>query len=111
MRAGLLDRRVRLESPVETIGALGEVTRTWTPVATVWARRVPQGAAERLIGHELVAEANLLWSLRWRDDVNPKWRLIDSDDRVHRIVSVQEGSGRHEELLVATTIEEPERGS
>lgn len=108
MNAGKLDRRITILRCVESKGSSGEILRDWTELASAWARRVPQGAAEKLLGRELVSESSVLWSIRWRDDVTSEMR-IKFDGRQHQILGVYEGQERHAELLILTTIEEPER--
>lgn len=48
MRAGLLDKRVALQSPGGSRDAVGERTTTWTTVATVWAQIEPLSAKEQI---------------------------------------------------------------
>jgi len=111
IRAGQLDRRIAIQAPHETVGASGVVSTEWLPLSppVTYARKLSASAATRVLGSERVTDASVVWSIRYRDDVNTKCRLVH-DGRNYRITSTAEGTGRGEELLVITEIEEPERG-
>ncbi len=77
MRAGPLDRRVTLQRPTEVQSASGEAQVTWADEGTVWAGRRDVRAREFLAGQQTSAEVEAIFTIRWRDDVGPKWRLLE----------------------------------
>lgn len=109
MRAGRLDRRVKVLSRVEQKNAsTGEIVPVWVPMNTYWARRVPKGAAERVLGRELVSEETTVWSFRYNTNIDAKKRLQYASEQ-YRILGVYEGNDRRDEILVLTIKEDPER--
>jgi SPP1 family predicted phage head-tail adaptor len=77
MRAGRLNHRVTIQALSGTRNAMGEVERTFTPLATVW------GAVEPLRGEELTTAQKISASIttrvvmRYRTDVNAKCRIVN----------------------------------
>ena len=98
LRAGLLDRRIRLERRFEETDASGQVLVRWLPLATVWARVEPLRGGEGFGQQQWVATGDVRFTIRWRDDVTPLHRVVH-DDRTYDVVSVAE-DGRREALLV-----------
>lgn len=80
MGAGGLDRRVRLERPVETQDSTGGPVTTWHLVATIWAGKRDVSAREYFSADSQRGEADTAWTIRWRDDVQNKWRLVHGGD-------------------------------
>ena len=98
LRAGLLDRRVRLERRVEETDDSGQSRARWLPLAEVWARVEPLGGREDFGQEQWVATGDVRFTIRWRDDVTPLHRVVH-DGREYDVVSVAE-DGRCEALLV-----------
>jgi SPP1 family predicted phage head-tail adaptor len=98
VRAGLLDRRVRLERRLEETDNSGQSVPRWLPLAEVWARVEPLGGREGFGQHQFVATGDLRFTIRWRDDVTPLHRVIH-DGVAYDVVSVAE-DGRREALLI-----------
>jgi SPP1 family predicted phage head-tail adaptor len=98
VRAGLLDRRVRLDRRHEETDDSGQSVVRWLPLATVWARVEPLGGREGFGQQQWVASGEVRFTIRWRDDVTPLHRVVH-DGREYDVVSVAE-DGRCEALLV-----------
>jgi SPP1 family predicted phage head-tail adaptor len=98
VRAGLLDRRVRLERRHEGTDDSGQSVVRWLPLADVWARVEPLGGREGFGQQQWVASGEVRFTIRWRDDVTPLHRVVH-DGREYDVVSVAE-DGRREALLV-----------
>jgi SPP1 family predicted phage head-tail adaptor len=98
LRAGLLDRRVRLERRVEETDASGQSVPRWLPLAEVWARVEPLGGREGFGQQQFVATGDLRFTIRWRNDVTPLHRVVH-DDVPYDVMSVAE-DGRREALLI-----------
>lgn len=98
MRAGKLDRRVRIERETVTRDDHGGQVQAWELVATVWAQVVP------LRGQALVQSAQLMpgvetkFVMRWREGVTAADRLV-YDGENYQILHLAE-IGRREGLEI-----------
>jgi SPP1 family predicted phage head-tail adaptor len=98
LRAGELDRRVKLERLFAETQPDGQVVEKYQEVARLWARVEPLGGREGFGQQQFVATGDVRFTIRWRDDVTPLERIV-WDGREYDIVSVAE-EGRREGLLV-----------
>ena len=98
VRAGLLDRQVRLERRFEEADDSGQAVVRWLPLATVWARVELLGGREGFGAQQFVATGDLRFTIRWRDDVTPLHRVVH-EDVAYDVVTVAE-DGRREALLI-----------
>lgn len=98
LRAGLLDRRVRLERRQEETDDSGQSVARWLPLAEVWARVEPLGGREGFGQQQFVATGDVRFTIRWRDDVTPLHRVV-YDGQEFDVVSVAE-DGRREAILI-----------
>jgi len=92
MRAGVLDRRITLQSRTVTQSDSGEEVVTWVDLATVWAQKVENRGAERFVAQQLVGKAVKTFRFRWSDaveDVTVKDQLVH-DGRSFDILDVRE---------------------
>ena len=97
---GEMRERITLEMLVRIADEAGGATRSWTPVATVWARATPlssgvDGGAERQR-----LRRRYEFRLRYRDDVDHETR-VTFKGRAFDIVSLQTVAERNR-LLVLT---------
>lgn len=101
MRAGKISRRIVLQSfTAGTTGDPSPAAGTWTTVATVWAERLDPKGIERAVGSMVqAAEATQGYSIRYRSDVDPTWRLKDGSE-IWRIEAVLPGQTRDRELIL-----------
>lgn len=74
MRIGKLDQQIILQSLSET-NTTGELVRSWATVATVWAHVISQHGQEALEAARINAHAVVRVQIRYRTDVDVKWRL------------------------------------
>lgn len=82
VEAGALDRRIQIQTVVETKDAAGDViASTWSDVFKLWAKRVPRSA-----GQERSIQAGVLREFDVRFDVRdgPKARSIAPE--THRVL-------------------------
>ena len=98
VRAGLLDRRVRLERRHEETDESGQSVVRWLPLGLAWARVEPLGGREGFGQQQWVASGEVRFTLRWRDDLTPLHRIVH-EGREYDVVSVAD-DGRREALLV-----------
>lgn len=101
MRAGDLDRQVRLERFTETRDAFNNPVEAWTTLATVRAAVEYIRDGERWTAQEVGAAATLRFRIRYSStvaDLNAKDRLIYDGDTFN-IMAVKE-IGRREGLEI-----------
>lgn len=98
IRAGLLDRRIRLERRIDRVDDVGQVVSDWVLRAEVWARVEPIAGRESYGEQQFVATGDLRFTIRWRDDVTPLERVV-YDGRDYDVLSVVE-TGRREGLVI-----------
>lgn len=77
--AGNLDRRVRIDRRVKGSNSRGEVTYSWTPVATVWAQKNPLRGREFFAAAQAQSEVTTRWRIRWRKGVDETMRVVELD--------------------------------
>ena len=76
MRIGKLNKRVILQSPVETRDDHGGYAESWTDVATVWAAIEPLRGQELYNAQQMNALASVKIRIRPYPGLTPKWRVI-----------------------------------
>ncbi len=90
MRAGKLDRRLRILRQIETgRDGLNQPIIEWGPVARVWAQARPNRGAERFEAQQVTGTAMMTFHIRYRADLTVKDR-IDYDGKVWDINDVRE---------------------
>lgn len=89
MKAGRLDRRIRIEREGETVNEYGTVEKGWTVVATLPAERLQQSTAEFMQAYGEDAETVMAFRVRWRAGILMTDRVI-FDDRAFDIVEAKE---------------------
>lgn len=99
MQAGRLDRRITLKTVTETQDTAGQVTRTLTDLATVWAEKRTTGR-ELWRAQQVNAEVSAVYVIRYRSDVSPDMRIYDTEDGLdYDILAINE-IGRREGLEI-----------
>lgn len=81
-RIGQLDRRIEIQEPTETRTATGGVETTWAAVARCWAGVSYQltGNNEDVQGDQPVATTRVTFTIRYRDGLTAKMRILYSGD-------------------------------
>lgn len=89
MKIGTMRHRVTIQQrpDPQTQNSVGEVTTTWSTVATVWAAVEPQSGTEGLEQDARVAQVSHLVRIRRRTDVTPAMRALEGT-RVLEILGV-----------------------
>ena len=93
--AGKLDKRVTLLSPVYS--QYEDEIPTWSPVATVWASINPNWGQELTEAARTVATTLVLVVIRYRTDVDARWRIQDGS-RFYEIDSLTDIMRRRVQL-------------
>ena len=87
MRAGQLRHRLAIQTVTESQNAVGELTRVWATVTTVWGSIRPISGTERLAGEQITAEVSHRVWIRYSSYAVPEARLVFGS-RTFDIVSV-----------------------
>lgn len=93
--AGKLDRRITLLSPV--YNAAQDEVDEWAPAATVWAAVSPVFAQEQSEGARQVEMILINVVIRYRADVDARWRVADRE-HVYQIRGLVDVTRRREQL-------------
>lgn len=77
MRAGKLDRRIVIESFTTSQNGYGELIKSWSTLATVWAEVNPKSGREFFASNQRIAEFETVFRIRYRSDItiNEKYRI------------------------------------
>jgi SPP1 family predicted phage head-tail adaptor len=95
---GGLRHRLTLEAPIDTPDGAGGFSRSFAPVADLWARVAPSGARENFVEQRAEQATNLVVIIRWRDSVAKDMRFVHRTRKL-RIQSVVDPDERRRFLI------------
>lgn len=98
LNAGELDRRIRIQYRAAGRDAAGQSNGTWTLLAEVWAKPMPQKGREFFAGGQMQAELGFVWRIRHRSDVTAAMRVLDDADIPYEIAAAPVPDARREWL-------------
>lgn len=103
MRAGDLDRLVRIEVNTPSRSGSGDMVDSWALFASVWAKRLDDKGRKFFAASQVTGEAVTVWRLRWLAGVTTAMRVVDTVNgtEIWDIESVAEFRGRQEGLDLA----------
>ena len=87
MQAGRLNRRCTLQSPSQSVDAIGQPTPGWTDVATVWANIKVENGMEHIRANADTAVNKVSIRVRYRTDLTAAMR-VQHGSTVYQIKSV-----------------------
>lgn len=94
---GKLDRRVTFIQPIIAQGSSNEDRITgWEEIdnePTVWASKRERSGSVYAQADRLTYAQQTEWLIRYREDLNVRVRLVDSNSKVYEISSVAEEKG------------------
>jgi SPP1 family predicted phage head-tail adaptor len=90
---GDLNRRLVLQSPVESDDGEGGVTRSYATVTTLWAQVLPQAARADIAAGGLGAALRYRIVIRFRDDVTMRHQFLDGV-HVYRVIAARASADR-----------------
>jgi len=90
---GDLNRRLKLEAPIETADGAGGTTRNYIVAATLWAQLVPLSARSATIADNTTGVLRYRVIIRARCDITTKHRLREGE-RAFRILAAQPTADR-----------------
>lgn len=100
MKAGKLDTRIQIKVKTSTRDSYGAEIITYTPLATVWAEKVPVTGREYFAAAQFIPEATLKFRIRFREDFD-ETAIITHDGVDYDILYMAEiGRADGVELLV-----------
>jgi SPP1 family predicted phage head-tail adaptor len=94
MRAGRLRHRVDIETVGTTYDDYGDLSDSWTTLASVWASISPISGREETIASELTGVVTHSILVRYRSGISEQNRII-FDSRVFQIESVRNWNERN----------------
>ena len=100
MKAGLLDKSIRIERSTHTVGAEGAPAFTWTPVVTLRAQLIEASTEEFQRAFGASTETATVFRTWFYPGITPADRVI-YNGAVHDIIEVKE-IGRRQGLEVRT---------
>lgn len=108
MPAGELNRRVRIDAPIDAQDSTtGEAVTYWTTFATVWAAILPVRGNESFIEGAIRSDAATRIRFRYARalvSLGPKYRIVDLfDGTIYNIVSAADVATSHEFVEVMAT--------
>ncbi len=87
MRTGTLRHTGSIESYIETIDSVGGVTKVWAQFCQVWCSIQPLTGNEKYVSAEKHARATHQVTIRYKNGIDPKMRLL-SRGRIFEIIAV-----------------------
>jgi len=79
-QAGQLDRRITIQSFTTTTDDFGEVVKSFTTLANVWAKVEEKRGNEGEDGNQLVATKRVEFLIRYRSDINEQMRITYNNE-------------------------------
>ena len=79
-QAGQLDRRITIQSFGTTTDDFGEVVKSFTTLANVWAKVEEKRGNEGEDGNQLVATKRVEFFIRYRSDINEQMRITYNNE-------------------------------
>jgi len=72
---GRLNKRVTLQQPTRVQSLSGQVSNTWSDIATVWAAVEPLKGKDLWQSQQVQSLVTATITIRYRTDVDDKWRI------------------------------------
>lgn len=90
MDAGMLNRLITIQSQTVATDEYGNAgSRSWSTVASCWARVQPQGASESVQADKRQSQGNTLFTIYYRASVNNTCRIVYNGNN-YNVTDVQE---------------------
>ena len=92
-QAGQLDRRITIQSFTTTTDDFGEVVKSFTTLAEVWAKVEEKRGSEGEDGNQIVATKRVEFLIRYRSDINEEMR-IQYNNETYKIEAILNADSR-----------------
>lgn len=104
MEIGKLDRRVVIRSYTETQDAYGESIKTFSDLATVWAKYVGLSGRENYNTDQRMASFDAKFIIRYRSNITPQHKIV-FDGATYDIKAINMiGRKRYLEILATNEV-------
>jgi len=104
MRAGQLNRRVRLQQPAGMRDSAGQASG-WTDIATIWAAVLPLRGREYFAAERVDSEITVRIIIRYRPDVKADWRIMANGQAYHIVEIINPADGREQLQLMCKRVD------
>ena len=74
-QSGQLDRRITIKKFTTSTDDFGQINKTFTTLASVWAKVVEKSGSEKEISDQIVAVKKVEFTIRHRSDLNEQMRI------------------------------------
>ncbi len=91
--AGQMDRRITIQNFTTATDTFGEVVKTFTTLAEVWAKVEENKGKEGEDGNQIVATKEVLFFIRYRSDVSEEMR-IQYNNETYKIQAILNADAR-----------------
>lgn len=105
MNIGALNKQVTLKGYTESTNAFGEVLKTWSTLATVWASVQQISATKKFEANHDRAATTVIVKIRYRSDVTA-FQRIEIDGQAYEILGRPKELGRREGLEFLAELKE-----
>ena len=114
--AGVLDRRIQVQTLAEQKDAAGDVLKTdWSDAFKLWAsRRSPTNVVEKATSNGEIRQADVVFRVRdgsKASTIAPESHRILYKGRVHEIVGIVADEERDDLIRILTCVRPDQRGS
>jgi len=106
MRAGSLDRRIKIEQANESQDpTTGEITRTPVLFAEVWAKRRQLRPWRKDMDQQVIEGFDTRFQIRFLEGIKPTMQIVDGDQTYDIRPPVEIGRRAYLEILGRATVE------
>lgn len=74
-QSGQLDRRITIKKFTTSTDDFGQINKTFTTLASVWAKVVEKSGSEKEVSDQIVAVKKVEFTIRHRSDLNEQMRI------------------------------------
>ena len=99
--AGQLDRRITLQTYTTSTDAFGQVVKTFSTLATVWAKVEEKSGKEGEEGDQVIASKKVNFLIRHRSDLNEQMRVV-YDNNTYKIEAIINDDARRAFMRIET---------
>ena len=105
MRAGELRHYCQVEGPTAAQNEYGEPLETWGVVGELWAKKEDLSGDELIEAQRVNAAVATRFTTRWRDDLEPTYRL-NLSGTPYNIEAILDPEGRRRMLVLLCSKED-----
>ena len=92
-QSGQLDRRITIKTFTTSTDTFGQINKSFSTLASVWAKVVERSGSEKEVSDQIVAVKKVDFFIRHRSDVNEQMR-IEYDGKTYTIEAIINSDSR-----------------